>query len=166
MESLHRPLPGNRPRAAAPPPRVLPEPEGLREWFRRQLHNNTYHGYVYGYPHKKAYRSLPRSRSLAETWRDEPRDALFCYVHTPFCNQRCSFCNLFTFVPAEGSPSATYLEALTREMEAYAAALPGTRFRRLYLGGGTPTYLTSAELCRLAARLRDTLGLDPAEAQG
>jgi hypothetical protein len=53
-------------------------------------------GYVYGYPHKKAYRPLARPRSLAEVWDGERRDALFCYVHVPFCNQRCSFCNLFT----------------------------------------------------------------------
>ena len=63
-------------------------------------------GYVYGYPHKKAYRALARPRSLAEVWSQEPADALFCYVHLPFCNQRCSFCNLFTFVPAGDSPAA------------------------------------------------------------
>jgi oxygen-independent coproporphyrinogen-3 oxidase len=123
-------------------------------------------GYVYGYPHKKAYRPLERPLPLADVWADEPRQALLCYVHLPFCNQRCSFCNLFTFVPSDPSPATSYLDALSREMEAYEHALRPARFRRLYLGGGTPTYLTTDELRLLTARLRDVLGFVPAETEG
>src|ERR687885_1156520 len=97
--------------------------DGLRRHLRRQLEDNAYPGYVYGYPHKKAYRALEPPRPLEEVWGGEPRQALFCYVHVPFCNQRCSFCNLFTFVPAGGSPAGVYLDALAREMEAYARVL-------------------------------------------
>ncbi|HEY7309025.1 MAG TPA: STM4012 family radical SAM protein [Gemmataceae bacterium] len=120
-------------------------------------------GYVYGYPHKKAYRPLTPPRRLADVWAEEPRQALFCYVHIPFCHQRCSFCNLFTFVPADTSPVTVYLDALAREMEAYERILRPARFRRLYLGGGTPTFLNSDELRRLAGLLHDTLGVAPAQ---
>src|SRR5437763_5572804 len=126
----------------------------MRESLRQQLRDNAYPGYVYGYPHKKAYRPLARALPLDEVWADEDRHALFCYVHVPFCNQRCSFCNLFTFVPAGASPAGVYLDALAREMEAYARVLSPMRFARLYLGGGTPTYLDGAELTRLVGLLR------------
>src|ERR1700730_14353037 len=99
--------------------------------LRRMLRDCAYPGYVYGYPHKKAYRPLERERSLAETWAGEDRSRLFCYVHVPFCGQRCSFCNLFTYVPADGSPGSAYLDALAREMEGYAQALAPFRFTRL-----------------------------------
>lgn len=137
----------------------------LRRSLRRQLDACDYPGYVYGYPHKKAYRPLP-PLPLADVWRGEPLERLFCYVHVPFCNQRCSFCNLFTYVPAGTSPAAAYVDALGREARAYARALPDARFARLYLGGGTPTFLTADELRSLARALRDGLGLDPARAQG
>src|SRR5262245_19938970 len=75
-------------------------------------------GYVYGYPHKKAYRQLPEPVPLAAAWQGEDTSALFCYAHVPFCNQRCSFCNLFTYVPGNESPTAVYLDALAREMAA------------------------------------------------
>lgn len=143
--------------------------ENLRASFATTIEDQAVYGrvgYVYGYPHKKAYRPLPRPRSLTEVWRKEPADALFCYVHLPFCNQRCSFCNLFTFVPSGASPTGAYLDALAREMDAYARLLKGAHFRRLYVGGGTPTYLTNAELCRLVGLLRDLIGIDPARAHG
>src|SRR5260370_30141166 len=134
----------------------------LRERLREQLAACAYPGYVYGYPHKKAYRPLQTPLSLQEVWREEERSSLYCYVHVPFCNQRCSFCNLFTYIPGGESPVPAYLDALAREMAAYAQALPGARFARLYVGGGTPTYLTSDELRRLVGCLRDAAGVDPA----
>src|SRR5580692_6277526 len=102
--------------------------ESLRGHLRRQLHDNAYPGYVYGYPHKKAYRPLPTPLPLDAVWAGEARDALFCYVHVPFCNQRCSFCNLFTFVPTGASPTAAYLDALARDMAEHARVLGRARF--------------------------------------
>jgi oxygen-independent coproporphyrinogen-3 oxidase len=135
--------------------------EPLQVWLRRQLLANAYPGYVYGYPHKKAYRALSRPVSPAEAWAHEPCEALFCYVHIPFCNQRCSFCNLFTFVPAGKSPTAAYLDALAAEMGAYDRILRPAHFACLYIGGGTPTFLDCPELRRLVQLLRNTLGVDP-----
>lgn len=135
-------------------------------WLRRQLADHAYPGYVYGYPHKKAYRPLATPLPLADAWADEGRDRLFCYVHLPFCSQRCSFCNLFTAVPAGGDPTRAYLDALARDMEAHARALPSARFRRLYLGGGTPTFLDTPSLDRLFRHLHDLLGIVPDETHG
>jgi oxygen-independent coproporphyrinogen-3 oxidase len=137
----------------------------MRQRLAEQLRANAYPGYVYGYPHKKAYRPLP-PRPLRDVWAAEDRRALYCYVHVPFCNQRCSFCNLFTYVPGGELPTAAYLDALAREMEAYAAVLRPMRFARLYVGGGTPTFLSVDELRRLVRMLRDTLGVDPAQTHG
>ena len=122
--------------------------------LRRQIRDNAYPGYVYGYPHKKAYRLLDEPRDLRDVWAGEERDRLFCYVHIPFCTQRCSFCNLFTYVPGDASPSGAYVEALGREMALVGEAIGAMRFARLYVGGGTPTFLTTPELRRLVAALR------------
>src|SRR5262249_20633732 len=107
----------------------------MRSLLRQLLAANAYPGYVYGYPHKKAYRPLP-PRPAEDVWRHESRDRLFCYVHLPFCTQRCSFCNLFTFVPGRVSPVDAYLDALAREMEGCGRFLRPATFARLYVGGG------------------------------
>jgi oxygen-independent coproporphyrinogen-3 oxidase len=138
----------------------------LLDELRRLLRENAYPGYVYGYPHKKAYRTLPSPRPLPAVWQNEDKQALFCYLHIPFCNQRCSFCNLFTYVPGD-SPSAAYVRALGQEMAAYARVLrPSWRIARLYLGGGTPTFLSSQELHQLVGLLEEHLGVRPDQTHG
>jgi oxygen-independent coproporphyrinogen-3 oxidase len=130
------------------------------------LRECTYPGYVYGYPHKKAYRALDRPIALDDIWSEEDRRHLFAYVHVPFCRQRCSFCNLFTHVPGDDDPTSIYLDALAREADVYSRVLEPLQFRRLYIGGGTPTYLDVAGLRKLLRVLRDSLDIDPAATQG
>lgn len=124
------------------------------------LSGTPYRGYAYAYPHKTAYRRLDRPMPLAEVWADEPRHALFLYLHVPFCEMRCGFCNLFTQPRPKGDLADRYLDALEREAEAAAPALRGARFARLAIGGGTPTYLDERQLSRLLA-LACRLGADP-----
>ncbi|HLU98243.1 MAG TPA: radical SAM protein, partial [Thermobifida alba] len=123
--------------------------------------DSPYRSYVYGYPHKTAYRPLADAPRLADVWRDEPTDALSLYFHIPFCEVRCGFCNLFTRSTPPAEQVTAYLEALTRQTAAVAEALGGTaRFARAALGGGTPTYLTAAELHRLYDLAEHLLGVD------
>ncbi len=56
----------------------------------------SFGAYAYGYPHKTAYRPLQPPLPLRELWQREDQRALFLYVHVPFCEMRCGFCNLFT----------------------------------------------------------------------
>lgn len=106
--------------------------------------------YAYAYPHKTAYRRLEPPAPLAEVWRDEPVDALALYVHVPFCEWRCGFCNLFTQARPRPEVVQAYVEALARQAAVVRRALPArARFARLAIGGGTPTYLDAAGLSRL-----------------
>jgi oxygen-independent coproporphyrinogen-3 oxidase len=117
-----------------------------------------YRGYVYAYPHKTAYRPLEPSPRLSDVWAAEPRDALFLYLHVPFCEMRCGFCNLFTRTGASGDLTAAYLDALERQAGAVRDAVGEAAFATVAFGGGTPTFLTTAELarlCDLAGRFAD-----------
>ncbi|MEV3870170.1 STM4012 family radical SAM protein [Streptomyces sp. NPDC049906] len=123
-----------------------------------------YQHYVYAYPHKTAYRPLPaRGPRLAELWRGEPKDALSLYLHVPFCEVRCGFCNLFTRIGAPGELTRRYLDALERQADAVREALDGdgpVRFATAAFGGGTPTYLTADELGRLCDLAESRMGAD------
>jgi oxygen-independent coproporphyrinogen-3 oxidase len=109
-----------------------------------------FQGYAYGYPHKTAYRPLRPEVPLAEAWRAEDKNALFLYLHVPFCEMRCGFCNLFTTTGAGETVIHRYLDALERQGEVVRGALgDGVGVARIALGGGTPSVLGIAELERV-----------------
>jgi oxygen-independent coproporphyrinogen-3 oxidase len=124
------------------------------------LRGSPYAGYVYAYPHKTAYR-LFAPRPLRAVWADEPRTGLFLYVHVPFCTMRCGFCNLFTTANPNADLVTFYLDALRRQAEVVRAALPDARFARFAIGGGTPTYLSEAQLADLFDLAERVMGANP-----
>ncbi|MCI0458121.1 MAG: STM4012 family radical SAM protein [Gemmataceae bacterium] len=108
---------------------------------RTLLTGSPYVGYAYAYPHKTAYRPLRPPVPLSQAWAGEDRGALFLYVHVPFCEMRCAFCNLFTRANPREDLTSRYLDALARQAERVRAAIPDARFVRFAVGGGTPTFL-------------------------
>ncbi len=79
-------------------------------------------------------------------------DELSLYVGIPFCPTRCAYCS---FVSADVEHAKRvmpdYLRCLEREIQAVGSLLPQSGFlpRTLYIGGGTPTTLSAAQLERL-----------------
>lgn len=73
------------------------------------------------------------------------------YVHVPFCAAFCSYCD---FASELYTPALVerYLTALDKELATRVAQLaPAKSFapRTIYIGGGTPSALSAAELARL-----------------
>ncbi|MFJ5122504.1 STM4012 family radical SAM protein [Kitasatospora sp. NPDC088548] len=127
----------------------------------RAAEQSPYQSYVYAYPHKTAYRPLPDRPALRELWAGEPQHALSLYLHIPFCEVRCGFCNLFTRIGSPEGLTTAYLDALDRQAGAVREALADdARFALAAFGGGTPTYLTAAELERLCDIAERRMGAD------
>ncbi|MEN3615319.1 STM4012 family radical SAM protein [Plantactinospora sp. ZYX-F-223] len=111
------------------------------------LDGSPYQGYLYAYPHKTAYRPLRPRPALREVWAGERRDALFLYLHVPFCEMRCGFCNLFTRSNPPAEQVRGYLDQVARQADRVREALgDGVGYARVAVGGGTPTYLDAGEL--------------------
>jgi len=69
------------------------------------------------------------------------------YLHIPFCKKACHYCN-FHFSTSLQSKGAL-LAALHRELEMQSGYLDGQPLGSVYLGGGTPSLLDTAELAAL-----------------
>jgi len=76
------------------------------------------------------------------------------YVHVPFCDKRCDYCDFVTFADRPDT-IAPYLNALERELSFHS----GTPIRTIFIGGGTPTALSPHQISRLMKSLRSTLDL-------
>jgi oxygen-independent coproporphyrinogen-3 oxidase len=80
---------------------------------------------------------------------------LSLYVHIPFCHSLCYYCACHKIVTRTPGVSAEYLDYLFREAALHAELFDSDRpVVQLHLGGGTPTYLTDAEMRRLLEGLR------------
>ncbi|MBS0319150.1 MAG: oxygen-independent coproporphyrinogen III oxidase [Proteobacteria bacterium] len=87
---------------------------------------------------------------------------LSLYVHLPFCDSICYYCACNKVVTRDRTRSARYVEYLCREIAAVRRHMAGPgRVRQIHWGGGTPTFLTSAEQAQVMRALLDAFDLDP-----
>ncbi len=125
----------------------------MRRRLAQRIAEGGYDGYAYAYPHKTAYRQLNPPVPLQQAWRNEDKQNLFLYVHLPFCEMRCGFCNLFTTVQPGGGLVAQTLAAIDRQSRVVATAVAPERIAQAAFGGGTPSFLSEQELERLFTHL-------------
>ena len=67
-------------------------------------------------------------------------DNLGLYLHIPFCNKKCRYCDFYSSFLSEELLDK-YTEALIREIYKWGGGLNGRPINTVYLGGGTPSLL-------------------------
>lgn len=124
------------------------------------IRGTPYASYPYTYPHKTAYRAFEKPLPLADLWAQEPRDALFLYMHVPFCETRCGYCNLFTLAGADSDFQAAYVDTLKRQAQQVRTSIGDTKIAQIAIGGGTPTLLNPGALETLFEIATDIFEVD------
>jgi len=79
------------------------------------------------------------------------------YVHVPFCRRKCRYCDFYSVASRSLVPA--YLDAVVREARFYADAAGSVN--TVYVGGGTPSLLDSAQLRILFDALHDAFDIAP-----
>src|SRR5256886_1798725 len=90
------------------------------------------------------------------------------YLHVPFCQRRCSYCD-FSIAVRKHIPARAYVDAVLGELAAVCPADPGREPRgfggesldTLYLGGGTPSLLPPDAISALLTSLLDVFRATP-----
>ncbi len=78
---------------------------------------------------------------------------LALYVHIPFCEAKCVYCDFASFAGKKARIPA-YLSALEAELLAQASAIGARTVRSVFFGGGTPTLLSGAQVAALMSAVR------------
>jgi len=97
-------------------------------------------------PESSQYNSRP-------TW-SWPRSA---YIHVPFCAHHCGYCD-FAVVTGQDQRIDLYIEALAAELSQLGTPQP---VHTIFIGGGTPTYLSCRQLEVLLTTIRRWLQPEP-----
>tara|TARA_Y100001956_G_scaffold25536_1_gene25339 strand:- start:1655 stop:3043 length:1389 start_codon:yes stop_codon:yes gene_type:complete len=83
-----------------------------------------------------------------------PERPLSLYIHIPFCHKLCYYCGCNKVITRHAHKADEYLDVLELEIRTRAALLQERKVTQLHFGGGTPTFLTKAQISRLMAILR------------
>jgi len=113
--------------------------------------------FIVTYPPISAMKPMSQRDIFFGTTRE--RDVNF-YVHIPFCTGECTYCGRFERFPRQNRQTTdeylTYLEK-ERDIMDTLPELQRMRVSTLYIGGGTPTYLSTGQLGRLTKFLTASL---------
>jgi oxygen-independent coproporphyrinogen-3 oxidase len=90
---------------------------------------------------------------MPDTLVDRNRSPAGLYVHIPFCRSKCSYC-AFVSYPGKEFDTGAYLAALHLEANLWQQKNAFREFGSIFIGGGTPTYLSARELTNMLSRLR------------
>jgi len=83
-----------------------------------------------------------------------PERPLSLYIHIPFCHKLCYYCGCNKVITRHAHKADEYLDVLELEIRTRAALLQERKVTQLHFGGGTPTFLTKAQISRLMDILR------------
>jgi putative oxygen-independent coproporphyrinogen III oxidase len=81
------------------------------------------------------------------------------YIHVPFCRTRCGYCDFNTYTGLDGLQTS-YADTVIQELRLARRVLGATPpVETVFIGGGTPTLLPSADLAKILRAVDDELGL-------
>ncbi|WP_236903836.1 oxygen-independent coproporphyrinogen III oxidase [Comamonas serinivorans] len=148
------------------PAAPMPTPDLLR---RHDVSGPRYTSYPTADRFVDAFGEADYVAALRLARRAGPRAVrpLSVYVHIPYCEQLCHYCACNKIVTRHKSRGAEYLQLLKAELALHvrhladAAGPVRPRVSQLHLGGGTPTFLSDAELAELMDALKTHFELVP-----
>jgi oxygen-independent coproporphyrinogen-3 oxidase len=93
-------------------------------------------------------------RALSTLRIPDHNGPLSIYIHIPFCESLCYYCGCNKIITKHHERAGDYLDALEKELGLVAHELGNGRVvSQLHFGGGSPTFLSDAELTRVMERL-------------
>lgn len=76
------------------------------------------------------------------------------YLHTPYCLQRCTYCDFATYEMGTIIPPERYFQLVEHEIRQRAQFFPPAPLHSLYFGGGTPSLVDSEFLRKVVVVLQ------------
>ncbi len=145
-----------------PPDRTMPDRISTALLQRYDVPGPRYTSYPTADRFVEAFSADDYARALRLRRDTAAALPLSLYVHIPFCASLCYYCACNKIITKRHERGAQYLHYLEREMALHTAQLgAGRGVSQLHLGGGSPTFLSDAELAQLMAMLRQHFSLAP-----
>lgn len=109
------------------------------------------------------YTSYPTALEFNEQFTEQdfilatklyPERPLSLYIHIPFCHKLCYFCGCNKLITRQTHKVTKYLDVLDIEIAKQSELFKNRTVTQMHWGGGTPTFLTDAEISRLLSSIK------------
>ncbi|MGX5200834.1 radical SAM family heme chaperone HemW [Aliikangiella sp. IMCC44632] len=82
---------------------------------------------------------------------------LALYIHTPWCVQKCPYCDFNSHTLKQSIPEREYIDRLLFDLESEMPSVWGRQLSSIFIGGGTPSLLSPESYDRLLSGIRALL---------
>jgi len=82
---------------------------------------------------------------------------LSLYVHTPWCVQKCPYCDFNSHQLKQSIPEEDYIDRLLFDLEQELPSVWGRQLYSIFIGGGTPSLFSPQSIDRLLCGIRALL---------
>lgn len=85
---------------------------------------------------------------------------LSLYIHIPWCQRKCPYCDFNSHEYGDVLPEADYIDALLGDLEQDLVYVQGRSVQSIFIGGGTPSLLSGGALQHLLEGVADRLAVE------
>ncbi|MEM7207747.1 MAG: radical SAM family heme chaperone HemW [Pseudomonadota bacterium] len=86
---------------------------------------------------------------------------LALYIHLPWCEQKCPYCDFNSHAVREDIPENAYVDALLADLALDLPQVWGRKIETVFIGGGTPSLFSVDAINKLLSGLRALTNLSP-----
>ncbi len=86
---------------------------------------------------------------VSEIKAGKKKEVIDFFANIPFCSSKCRNCYFFQRIPKNDIEIESYLRYIEDAAKFFKEAFEGVRFTNLYIGGGTPSILTTEQIERV-----------------
>lgn len=88
-------------------------------------------------------------------------DPFGIYVHWPFCQAKCPYCDFNSHVRHKPVDQETFVSAYQRELDYFASLTPDRTVTSIFFGGGTPSLMEVGTLEKILDAISKNWDIDP-----
>ena len=87
------------------------------------------------------------------------KSSLRVYIHIPFCIRKCNYCSFVSYTGYGNDTYEVYIDYIEKELRLYKEELERPPVT-LYIGGGTPSLLSSSSIYKLKEILKEYIEIN------
>ena len=82
------------------------------------------------------------------------------YVHVPFCQSKCQYCDFYSLTVKDDKLMESYLNAILAHIRECGPLAPGYKVDTIYFGGGTPSIFGAEGMATILSMIRRCFDVD------